>query len=318
MGALKGITTKGIIGSFYAALDQDLGLAWIDSLSQLIESDQEKETYKWLGQVPQMRKKHGGKQAKELNVSDYTITNEEYEATLKIDKADRRRDKTGQILVRVRELATRVKAHWWKLLADLIIAGETDLCYDGQAFFDTDHSEGDSGTQKNLLTATEVTQLDVTTATAPTPDEMSKAILGVIAYMQNYKDDQGEYLNENAQQFTVITGANNIGLAAKQAIKDKRLDTGSGSRDNLLITDEFSVTSLMSPRFADWTTKFAVVRTDSPAKAFIRQNEVDVEMTALAEGSEYEFHNSAHLFSAEACRNAGYGFWQYASKSTLS
>ncbi len=318
MGALKGITTKGIIGSFYAALDQDLGLEWINTLAQLIESDQETEIYKWLGQVPQMRQKLGGKQAKELNAAGYSLTNIEYEATLKIDKSDRRRDKTGQILIRVNELAQRVQSHWWSLITTLILNGEAALCYDGLNFFDTAHVEGDSGSQKNLLTNTEVADLDVTTPAAPTPDEMSKAILGVIAYMQNYKDDQGEYLNELAQQFMVITGANNVGLAAKQAVKDKRLDTGSGSRDNLLITDNFNVMVNMSPRFAAWTTNFCVVRIDAPAKAFIRQTEVDVEMTALAEGSEYEFHNSAHLFSAEATRRAGYGFWQYASKSTLS
>ena len=62
-----------------------------------------------------------------------------------------RRDKTGQIDIRIREQVQRAQAHWAKLLSDLIIAAESTVCYDGQYFFDTDHSEGDSGTQDNDL-----------------------------------------------------------------------------------------------------------------------------------------------------------------------
>ena len=318
MGALKGITTKGIIGEFYMALQQDLGLGFVDQLAALVKSNQEKETYKWLGMVPQMRKKHGGNQLKELNVSDYTITNEEFEAMLGIDMADRRRDKTGQIKIRIKDLAVRAQSHWWKLICDLILVGHATACYDGQFFFDDDHSEGDSGTQKNLLTSTEVPNLNVTTPAAPTPDEMSKAILGVIDYMMTLKDDQGEYINELGTQFLVLAPTGGIGLASQQAVKDKKLDTVTGSRDNLVVTGDYSVSVKTTPRLAAWTTDFSVFRTDAPAKSFIRQEEVPITMKALAEGSEEEFHHDRHLFKVEATREVGYGFWQYATKNTLS
>lgn len=319
MGVLKGITTKEIIGRFYMALEQDLGTNWITKLGAKVPSNQETESYGWLGHVPQMREKVGGKQAQELRASDYTLTNKEYEATIPIDVADRRRDKTGQIEIRINELARRANAHWNKLVSTLVKNGDGAgyECYDGQYFFDTDHSEGDSGTQVNAVTNSHVSQLDVSTAASPTPDEMSKAILGIITYMMGYKDDRGEYINENASEFLVMCPATQIYSSALQAVRDKRLDTGSGTRDNLVVTGDFNVDVVINPRL-DYTTEFVVFRTDASAKPFILQEEVPLTMSALAEGSEEEFHNGRHLFSVEATRAAGFGFWQYACKGTLS
>ena len=45
----------------------------------------------------------------------------------------------------------RVPAAHWLMLTTLMIAGESSLCYDGQYFFDTDHSDGASGTLSNSI-----------------------------------------------------------------------------------------------------------------------------------------------------------------------
>ena len=67
-----------------------------------------------------------------------------------------------------------------------------------------------------------------------------------------------------------------------------------------------------------WTSSFAVLRTDGRAKPFIRQEEEDLKVDALAEGSDEEFKNDRHLYGIKALRNAGYGLWQHAAKATLS
>ena len=121
----------------------------------LFNSDQESETYKWLGMVPMMREWIGDKQAKGFRDNGITVINKEFEATLEVLSKWLRRDKTGQLAVRIGELAQRANGHCANLLSTLITNGTGStsvLCYDGQYFFDSDHSEGDSGTQKNLLT----------------------------------------------------------------------------------------------------------------------------------------------------------------------
>ena len=55
---------------------------------------------------------------------------------------------------RIREMAQNAARLTYNLISDLIKGGAAAKCYDSQFFFDTDHSEGDSGTQSNKLTGT--------------------------------------------------------------------------------------------------------------------------------------------------------------------
>ncbi len=319
MGA-SGLGSRAIIGSFYQKLEGYTGASWIDLISMLFESDQASETYKWLGMSPAMREWIGGRNAKGFRENGITIVNKKFEATLEVLVEEIRRDKTGQVMVRIAELAERAVEHWGKLLSTLITNGTgstSGLCYDGQYFFDSDHSEGDSGTQKNLLTNSQVGALDVSTATTPTPIEAAKAILGVIGYMQGYKDDQGEPMNSNAKSFLVMTSPILWQFLAPGIFSPL---TSSGSTNPLhavIANDGISVKIASNPRLS-YTTQFVVFRTDGAAKPFIRQSEEGITIKAKAEGSEFEFDEDKHQYGIKAVRNVGYGYWQHAAHATLS
>jgi hypothetical protein len=152
--------------------------------------------------APAMREWVGGRQAKGFRENGITIVNKRYEATLEVLLDEMRRDKTGQVMVRVAELAQRTNAHWAKLLSTLLIAGESAVCYDGQFFFDTDHAEGDSGAQDNDLS------VDIAVTSAPTAGEMEGAILRLTQQILGFKDDQGEPMNEEARSFLVMVPVN--------------------------------------------------------------------------------------------------------------
>ena len=318
MGA-QGLGSRAIIGKFYTALEQYMGASWIDAVSVYFDSDQESETYKWLGMVPQMREWIGGRQAKGFRENGITIFNKQFEATLEVLVAWLRRDKTGQLDIRINELAQRCATHWCKLLSTLIANGTgstNGLCYDGQYFFDSDHSEGNSGTQINLLTATQVPKLNISTTTAPTATEAIDAIMGVIAYMLTYVDDEGEPMNSEAREFKIMT-APKLWAPMTKAIFGS---TDSAAATNVikeLEKDGFKVSLAANPRLS-YTTQFVTFRTDAPAKALIRQEEEGLKMAAKAEGSEFEFDNNAHQYGVSATRNVGYGYWQYAAHSTFS
>lgn len=307
MGAST-LSSRAIIGEFYATLDQDLGGSWIAGTSNLFQSNQESETYKWLGMAPAMREWIGGRHAKGFRENGITIVNKNFEATLEVLVDEIRRDKTGQVMVRVRELAQRTNAHWAKLLSELIIAGESTACYDGQYFFDTDHSEGDSGSQSNDITN------DITTTTAPTAGEMESSILKAIEAIMGFKDDQGEPLNESARAFTVMVPVPYMSSAAA-AIGSEIIVDASTSRTNRILTmgslGGFQVSLAVNPRLT-WTTKLAVFRTDAETRALIRQEEEGVTVSAIAEGSELEFREKRHHYGVKAIRNVGYGYWQRA------
>lgn len=309
MGA-SSLGSRAIIGAYFAALEQDAKDSVVSLISNKFDSNQESETYKWLGQVPQMREWIGGRQAKGFSENGITIVNKSFEATLEVLTDEIRRDKTGQVMARVRELAQRTNSHWLKLLIALIVAGESTACYDSQYFFDTDHSEGDSGAQSNDITS------DVATTTAPTAGEFETAILKGVEKMMSFVDNEGEPLNENAKSFLVMVPTPFMASAAA-ALKNPVIIDGSTSRSNTIASiGGFNFELAVMPRL-NWTTKFAMFRTDGEIKSLIRQEEVPVEISAIAEGSELEFKEKKHHYGVSAVRNVGYGLWQRALLTTF-
>ena len=200
------LSSRAIMGMYFARLETNPGMGWVNGIANMFNSDQSGETYAFLGQSPAMREWIGGRSAKGFSSNGLTILNKHYEATIEVQKKDLRRDKTGQIVARVQEFADRSITHWASLLSTLLLNGASTVCYDGQYYFDTDHSEGSSGSQSNSISV-DISALPAAVhgaVTAPSVEEMQQSILAGIAQILSFKDDRGEPMNENATAFTVI------------------------------------------------------------------------------------------------------------------
>lgn len=310
------LSSRAIIGMYYAQLETTTGAAWINLVSNLFNSDQSSETYPFLGQSPAMREWLGGRQAKALSGNSVTIINKHYEATLAIAVKDMRRDKTSQIQSRIQEFVDQDMRHWGSLLSDFILAAPSTTCYDGQYFFDTDHSEGDSGSQSNDI------QVDISTlpasthgsVTAPSVQEMQQAIMAGIGQILSFKDNQGQPMNDNAREFLVMVP---VGLwATATAATSDILTAAMAQNINPNGMNGMRVIVEMNPRLT-WTDSFAVFRTDSPIKSLIRQAETTPTLQILDESSEHAFKNKEILVGIDTWRNAGYGLWQRSCYVTM-
>jgi phage major head subunit gpT-like protein len=317
--SLNELSSRAIIGLYYKRLSQKTGMDWIEAISNYFTSDQESETYKWIGQVPVMREWIGGRQAKGFTSNGLTIENKHFEGTLEIMTKDLRRDKTGQITTRINEFADRTNSHWAQILSKLIINGESTVCYDGQYYFDTDHVEGKSGTQSNKLQldlsdyAEQIDGGKVGIATAPSEAAFRLAALRVIQQILSFKDDQGEPMNENASKF-LIKVPTSMWHIAKAALAVPL--TVGGSTNAIKVMNELDISVAQNPRLP-WSDKFAVFRVDSAVKPLIRQEEEGVKLKAIAEGSELEFKHDKHWYGVDTWRNVGYGYWQHACVAQL-
>ncbi len=310
----KRITSRAVIGEFYKTLNAGAGAKWIDQISMYFTSDQDKEEYAWLGMTPALQEWVGGRNARGFRENGLEIKNLHFEATIEVLVKLMRRDKSGQVMVRIRELARRANTHWASLLTSLIQNAESTVCYDGQYFFDTDHSEGDSGTQSNDIT-TDISELPASvhgSATAPSPEEMQQAIIKSITQTLSFKDDQGEPMNEDATDFLVMVPTG-LYIPANNAISMPRVAGVSTQTD---MPEGINIRVAANPRLT-WTDKFATFRTDGEVKPFIRQEETGAIMKAKAEGSEFEFDNDAHQYGVDTWRNVGYGYWQHAVLNQL-
>lgn len=319
MGATAELSSRAIRGFFYEEFEKARETSWIDQISNNFTSDQESEDYKWLTQSPVMREWIGGRNAKGFKSNGIQIENKEFEATIDIKLKDLRRDKTGQIRMRMGELVDNSYSHWLSLLSILINNGETGLSYDGVPFFSDSHTDTNSGVFKNLLTASEVAALNVATPTAPTAAELADAILGVIGHMYGFLDPRGEPRNENALKWVVMVPIS-LWPVAQKAIAANILMGAVGSLDNPLKGTKLDISLVPNARLtaADWISKFCVFRADARAKPLIRQSETEVDLKMLAEGSDYEFNNNAWQAGIDASRNVGFGMHWQASKATLS
>ena len=311
------LSSRAVLGMYYARLENPMSAGWIGGVANLFGSDQASEQYPFLGQTPRMREWIGGRQAKGLRSSSLTVTNKHYESTLEIALRDLRRDKTAQLQARVSEFADEGDAHWGTLLSALILAGPSTVCYDGQYFFDTDHSEGDSGTQDNDI------QVDISavpgagsdnTVTFPNAAQMQAAIVKGIAQILGFKDDRGRPMNSNAKRFlvTVPVGLYMPAIASLSAINLAALQQNI----NPMQAAGLSIDVQMMPELT-WTDSFAVWRTDSPIKGLIRQNETDPVVKMKDENSEFAFDNDAIQIGIDAWRGADYGLWQRACYVTM-
>lgn len=315
MSDLSILSSRAVIGMYYVALAASSGAGWVAAVSNYFGSDQASETYPWLGMPPALREWLGGRQAKVFRTDGVEIKNKHFEATIEIAIKDLRRDKTGQIMARLDEFAQRGETHFASLLSALIVNGASTVCYDGQYFFDTDHSEGASGTLSNSI-QTDISALPVEThgsTTAPSKEEFIQAIVASISQFFAFKDDQGEPINENANAFHVQVP---VGLAGAATSALSRTNVqGPG----LFSIDGFSVGLSVNPRLtaASWTDKFVTFRTDGSIKPLIRQEETTPQVKVKDENSEYAFDNDAIQIGIDTWRNVGYGRWQGAVLNTL-
>jgi len=146
-----GLLTKGLRSEFFDRLGKVVTV--YQDLSTRIVSTSDSETYRWLGTVPRMREWGTGRLARGLRSESYSVENLKYEATIEVDRDEIADDQTGQIRIRIGELAQRAATHKDYLLTQLLINGDSAGFngYDGVPFFSHSHVSGQSGTQDNDL-----------------------------------------------------------------------------------------------------------------------------------------------------------------------
>jgi phage major head subunit gpT-like protein len=307
------VTVKGFQGSFYAALEDELDSEWAGKLAFKSESDQETETHRFLGFFPQMREWIGNRQEKGLPPYEFTLTNKLYEATVPVDKNDLRFQKFGLINMRFGEAGARAAQHWASLLSAVIIANP--LCYDGQNFFDTDHTlGGDSGTMTNDLSVTDYSVLNVGDAEAPTVDEFVDILIYATPHLRLFKDNQGEPINGGMRRVIVMVPSNMEGVALA-AVASERL--GSGADNPTKAGQKVTWDVVVNQRLTTMTQLY-IFRADSRNKPFITQEPGPIEMSWQGAGSPDEFYKHRYVMGLESTRAAGVGAWECALRLTLS
>lgn len=306
---VKAILTKALAATPQSDLLAALALR---VSSQLPAGSAEKLDF--IGHVPALQEWVDKRTSNGLTPYPYTVTLKKFEGTFQVPLDWINNDKTDGIKLRAGDLAKRYNPQWVsKRVANLINNGAATACFDGQFFFDTDHTWGKSGTLDNDIT------FNASDHTAPTAYEAAQAIVKAVNQFYTFKDDQGEPINEGITDVTIAVAAGtNLAAALAIAISQDNVDTGTGVVSNPIRGLQVKVKLVASTRIT-LSNAFAVINSTPGAAPFaFIENTNDFNMTMKGAGSDFEHDNDAWEYGIKAVGEAGYGLFTDAVLMTLN
>lgn len=253
--------------------------------------------YAWLSKFPKMAKWIGDKNVKSLEAAKYTIKNDDFEATVEVDRNDIDDDNLG-IYGPQAQMAGESSAQLPdEIVMALVNAGFATACFDGQYFFDTDHVVAGAS-----VSNTSVAVLSCSTLA------LAQASLGAArTAMKKFKDDEGRPLNITPTVLLVPPALEDVALVLAN---NERLEDGKQNpyKGTIEVVCDARLTS---------DTAWFLLDTTKAIKPFIYQERkapVFVEQTDMS--SDNVFMRKKFRYGAEARAAGGYGFWQLAYGST--
>lgn len=129
----------GLRLEYNTAYKAALGSTFFRDVATTVPSTSKSNTYGWLGDFPDMREWVGDRVVKDMKEHGYEIVNKLFESTVGVQRVQIEDDNLGIYTPMAQAMGQAAAVHPDKLIAALLAAGESTLCYDGQNFFDTDH-----------------------------------------------------------------------------------------------------------------------------------------------------------------------------------
>lgn len=268
-----------------------------EKTATLVPSSTKQNDYAWLSRFPRMREWVGSKVVKALAAFAYTIINKDWEATIEVMRNDIEDDTLGIYGPMAMEAGFSAKQLPDEIVSDLKNNAFTNVCFDGQYFYDTDHPVGETSVSNKLTTV-------LSNATLA----LALASYGAArTAMMNFKDEDGRPLNLIPDTLEVPPALEAMGTLLLTADK-----LGDDSPNPYKGTAKL----LVNPRLTSSTAWFLHCTT-RPLKPFLfqeRKKPVFVQQTDSQ--SDDVFNRGAFKFGAEARSNGGYGLWHTSVGST--
>ena len=261
-------------------------------------STQKTDTYARLGAAPMPTAWVGNRNVKDVNEYSFSVVNNNYDASVRVDKDLVRFEQWGEIANLLGNLGTKARALIPSLTTTTMVAGTAAVCEDGQYFYDTDHaSPGAEYTtsQDNDLTGTAATN------TQPTAAETLTALRAMFAQLYSYKDDRGDPMAPvdvmDPANFVVMIPP--VYLGPFRQVLNAETITAAGDNDL-----KGTFTLRINPYITTVNQCFMHYR-GSDHKPFIVQQASGVELT-----EEREHGTGDYVYSASWAGNIGYGEWR--------
>ena len=258
-------------------------------------------TYTWTDRFPSLRKWIGDKTVKALTGHAYTLTNEDYEATVEVDRNDIEDDNLGMYTIETQSVAQSSKEWADDLVYGVVTKGFEEQCYDGKPFYSTDHKVGEG---KN----TQIVSNKLTKALSVASLQAAQESLGAaITMMTELKDSEGKPLKLKP---TLLLVPPALRETANTLVTTDRLEDGKPN------PYKGALEVLVCPWLAT-KTEWHLFDASRPVKPIVYQpRKKPVFVAQFDVNSDNVFMRKKYRYGVEARGVAGFGLWQMAVGST--
>lgn len=258
-------------------------------IATLVPSSTKSQEYKWMGNMPMLRKWVGDRQVQNLKAYGYVIKNEKFESTLGVDQEDVEDDNIGVYPIMVEQLAQAAALFPDELCFSLLTKGFKNKCYDEVPFFG-EHKVG----KKTIINKSDKP------LTAESYEEARTLLMSIT-------DENGKSLKIVPNLLVVPPQLETV------AKKILQLDFLQGTSNINKGTAEI----LVAHELASNPTAWFLLDTRKPLKPIIFQERRKPNFVSLNKPTDSNvFMSGQALYGVDTRCNAGYGFWQMAYGST--
>lgn len=256
-------------------------------IATTVPSATAENSYKWLGQLPGLREWIGEREIQHLDSYGYTIRNKKFERTLAVPRDDIEDDQYGIYTPLFASMGEAAGEHPDELTFGLLADGFGQKCYDGKAFFATDHNSGGK-----------------TFSNKGTKKFNRDAYLEARAAIMSLTGDKGKALNLVPDLLVVSP---KYEMEARETLMAEMID---GTSNVLKGTAELLVSTQLAGANEE---KWFLLCTKKFLKPIILQIRKKIKFTQLTKDDDLNvFMRDEFLYGADGRDNVGFGFWQMA------
>ncbi|MEF1256938.1 Mu-like prophage major head subunit gpT family protein [Vibrio sp. M260112] len=110
-----------------------------EAIATVTQSSAGATGYGWLGDFPRLKEWIGARQLKNLKKHQYNVVNKLFEDSVEVPRVDYEDNDYGRYGIIFEQMGYEARMYPDEHVFGLLKNGFTELCYDGQPFFDTDH-----------------------------------------------------------------------------------------------------------------------------------------------------------------------------------
>jgi len=292
--------------AYFQALEGDNQRA-IDLLATTVPISGNIARFPFAGDVPEMTRWTDERAFDAFNTYNYTVTlGDPWEETVAIKRTALRDDMTGQLRQRARDLGALPTTTRLKQLIAALESGTTGLCYDGKAFFASDHPV------RNLTGAS------TTAANTASQNLGADAIESAIEAMRSFTSDQGKPLAVTPSHLLV---GPKLEWRARKLLESPIVvvnvgqgTAGSGATaatpyKNVL---QGQLELIVTPWINNYHWYVLDLTKSVKPLVLVTESGEPVEFQYLEQGSEHAFKRDEFVFGVRDRFEVGYGLWQLA------